>query len=122
MSSWPHLLGKIERCVAKVFYVEAQVHAGALEAAMAEQVANGLERRALAQEMNGDGVPQAVRSLVGDGETTAARPGLECLGDRRRLEPSRGGADAQEDFAVRSEEHTSELQSPTNLVCRLLLE
>src|SRR5574341_752530 len=25
-------------------------------------------------------------------------------------------------FPVRSEEHTSELQSPTNLVCRLLLE
>src|SRR5256885_13247531 len=26
------------------------------------------------------------------------------------------------DFAERSEEHTSELQSPCNLVCRLLLE
>src|SRR5256885_5847016 len=26
------------------------------------------------------------------------------------------------DFAARSEEHTSELQSPCNLVCRLLLE
>src|SRR2546426_5477073 len=26
------------------------------------------------------------------------------------------------DLAVRSEEHTSELQSPCNLVCRLLLE
>src|SRR5574341_2358836 len=25
-------------------------------------------------------------------------------------------------FDIRSEEHTSELQSPTNLVCRLLLE
>src|SRR5256885_5843334 len=25
-------------------------------------------------------------------------------------------------FAIRSEEHTSELQSPCNLVCRLLLE
>src|SRR5574341_2034459 len=25
-------------------------------------------------------------------------------------------------YAIRSEEHTSELQSPTNLVCRLLLE
>src|SRR2546426_6713746 len=34
-------------------------------------------------------------------------------------------ADAHEDVAlgvVRSEEHTSELQSPCNLVCRLLLE
>src|SRR5256885_13088662 len=29
---------------------------------------------------------------------------------------------ALRDFAGRSEEHTSELQSPCNLVCRLLLE
>src|SRR5574341_1909333 len=28
---------------------------------------------------------------------------------------------AAQAFAIRSEEHTSELQSPTNLVCRLLL-
>src|SRR2546426_6751459 len=34
-------------------------------------------------------------------------------GDRARTRPHRGG---------RSEEHTSELQSPCNLVCRLLLE
>src|SRR5256885_7621036 len=31
-----------------------------------------------------------------------------------------GGADVEE--SARSEEHTSELQSPCNLVCRLLLE
>src|SRR2546430_8757240 len=30
--------------------------------------------------------------------------------------------DAMADFAGRSEEHTSELQSQSNLVCRLLLE
>src|SRR3989454_7094132 len=30
--------------------------------------------------------------------------------------------DAQPRFVLRSEEHTSELQSPCNLVCRLLLE
>src|SRR5256885_12656696 len=30
--------------------------------------------------------------------------------------------DADQCFDVRSEEHTSELQSPCNLVCRLLLE
>src|SRR5256885_6362957 len=35
------------------------------------------------------------------------------------LEHSRAGAARRE---VRSEEHTSELQSPCNLVCRLLLE
>src|SRR5256885_3445895 len=31
-------------------------------------------------------------------------------------------AKAVDDLTVRSEEHTSELQSPCNLVCRLLLE
>src|SRR3989454_6798412 len=34
----------------------------------------------------------------------------------------KGGSMHIADFAVRSEEHTSELQSPCNLVCRLLLE
>src|SRR2546430_8469526 len=32
------------------------------------------------------------------------------------------GADARAEAALRSEEHTSELQSQSNLVCRLLLE
>src|SRR5947208_8902314 len=32
------------------------------------------------------------------------------------------GNGAFESFAIRSEEHTSELQSPDHLVCRLLLE
>src|SRR2546426_3481914 len=42
----------------------------------------------------------------------AARCGVERPGGgRRRADPDR-----------RSEEHTSELQSPCNLVCRLLLE
>src|SRR5437016_10078471 len=40
-------------------------------------------------------------------------------GLRSRLCRRRGGADG---CAGRSEEHTSELQSLTNLVCRLLLE
>src|SRR5256885_3601168 len=35
-----------------------------------------------------------------------------------RNDPTRGF----EDYSSRSEEHTSELQSPCNLVCRLLLE
>src|SRR5437763_8616639 len=34
----------------------------------------------------------------------------------------RGGARREEDELLRSEEHTSELQSPMYLVCRLLLE
>src|SRR5258706_10254078 len=46
--------------------------------------------------------------------------------DRRRARALRRarshGADGPEGRAPRSEEHTSELQSLTNLVCRLLLE
>src|SRR5438477_11388486 len=38
-----------------------------------------------------------------------------------RVATARGGR-IQELFATRSEEHTSELQSHVNLVCRLLLE
>src|SRR5256885_11149931 len=43
---------------------------------------------------------------------------------RQRVEPARGEKHAPKGGAVqpRSEEHTSELQSPCNLVCRLLLE
>src|SRR5262249_60643499 len=41
---------------------------------------------------------------------------------RFRLLPSRVGAREMEEAETRSEEHTSELQSLTNLVCRLLLE
>src|SRR5256885_7409157 len=41
-----------------------------------------------------------------------ARCGATCGGAARMLQSS----------PVRSEEHTSELQSPCNLVCRLLLE
>src|SRR5256885_8730351 len=41
--------------------------------------------------------------------------------DQRRQDVRRQRVDCQ-DASVRSEEHTSELQSPCNLVCRLLLE
>src|SRR2546426_4793143 len=37
-------------------------------------------------------------------------------------ERARAGAQGGSDAGARSEEHTSELQSPCNLVCRLLLE
>src|SRR5690348_17520160 len=49
----------------------------------------------------------------------ALHPAREVPGEGRDLE--RGGSGAREG-AERSEEHTSELQSPVHLVCRLLLE
>src|SRR5256885_5497792 len=44
---------------------------------------------------------------------------VEMLNDPRWVEATLGPRDRS---ASRSEEHTSELQSPCNLVCRLLLE
>src|SRR5256885_2554229 len=54
-------------------------------------------------------------SCAGGGAGVAQqRPGRASLGPRTDS--------AGRDHAGRSEEHTSELQSPCNLVCRLLLE
>src|SRR5205807_10625425 len=50
----------------------------------------------------------------------AARDIGSGANDRRR--PALAEASPWQEQAVRSEEHTSELQSPCNLVCRLLLE
>src|SRR5207244_12564267 len=44
---------------------------------------------------------------------------LACL---RFVKHSHDGRDRRKNFGLRSEEHTSELQSPDHLVCRLLLE
>src|SRR5258708_22111989 len=49
-----------------------------------------------------------------------AVPARDC-GARARVRPA-SAADAQRPTGGRSEEHTSELQSPDHLVCRLLLE
>src|SRR5256885_16967665 len=55
------------------------------------------------------------RSLPGDVPADTSRPGT------RRAWPCPGRARSPA-ARRRSEEHTSELQSPCNLVCRLLLE
>src|SRR2546426_3282180 len=57
-------------------------------------------------------------------------PITQSLGDLRRVSGEREVAEDAAEIAeglcdgatLRSEEHTSELQSPCNLVCRLLLE
>src|SRR5258708_31537973 len=55
--------------------------------------------------------------------TTLFRSGLEFLGLFQILAGAeRALARAGENDRARSEEHTSELQSPDHLVCRLLLE
>src|SRR5256885_5396107 len=55
-------------------------------------------------------------TLFRSGKAFIAIPGMRSLEDVNQYMASSLGADG------RSEEHTSELQSPCNLVCRLLLE
>src|SRR5205807_10183327 len=52
----------------------------------------------------------------------ALRDGCECRGRTLRRHPGQAHEADPVRRLGRSEEHTSELQSPCNLVCRLLLE
>src|SRR5256885_13090984 len=59
------------------------------------------------------------RTVHGETRITASRTPIKKLKlSSRRVRPLSGAVEA----IKRSEEHTSELQSPCNLVCRLLLE
>src|SRR5438093_6804025 len=60
-------------------------------------------------------------ALLGDRSRTRAR-GRAWTGQDRGESKAEQGGKARGLFRLRSEEHTSELQSLTNLVCRLLLE
>src|SRR2546427_2915419 len=59
-------------------------------------------------------VPHFRPSIASEGLPCSARPSLETGGQH--------GGYRYRDLAARSEEHTSELQLQSNLVCRLLLE
>src|SRR2546426_6231662 len=65
------------------------------------------------------------RSLVGE-RGAVAEGAQENRADRHAAPRDRHHGDRlhapADELALRSEEHTSELQSPCNLVCRLLLE
>src|SRR5688500_19082340 len=65
-----------------------------------------------------------VEALVHQALGVQALGGAEALEERHRAALEHAGAHAPQDVLrrARSEEHTSELQSPCNLVCRLLLE
>src|SRR2546427_3163170 len=58
---------------------------------------------------------------IGAGELDGRRRPHSLVVARIDSEP-RAGIEVEADRGVRSEEHTSELQSQSNLVCRLLLE
>src|SRR5256885_12233352 len=60
------------------------------------------------------------RSLLGGGRLSRVHRADAKLVVQKQRCPRRSGTPGR--TAARSEEHTSELQSPCNLVCRLLLE
>src|SRR6266478_3969754 len=61
--------------------------------------------------------------LAGDAATGSFRSSMETLAGDSNLEIIASGGVPEDVVAtLRSEEHTSELQSQSNLVCRLLLE
>src|SRR5688572_31506711 len=62
---------------------------------------------------------EQARNLALVKEDGAVAQALDRLGDVAREQDRRAGGGER---AQRSEEHTSELQSQSNLVCRLLLE
>src|SRR2546426_9187861 len=69
------------------------------------QISDGVVKIGVLNDQSG-----AYADITGPGSVVAARMAVEDFGA------------AKKGMKVRSEEHTSELQSPCNLVCRLLLE
>src|SRR5438093_6822413 len=66
---------------------------------------------------------QSTEAEAADESTVGHGPATERhLHDEGQQRPERAGETNERGGADRSEEHTSELQSLTNLVCRLLLE
>ena len=68
-------------------------------------------------------LPEVLDALERQQLPEALKPNLEETGPNWEvLVVDNNSTDATRDVVARSEEHTSELQSLTNLVCRLLLE
>src|SRR2546426_7637561 len=64
----------------------------------------------------------ALQAPLDEGTLLVRQDTAEIGREAFRLSAARGGSGWTLASTVRSEEHTSELQSPCNLVCRLLLE
>src|SRR5256885_6855678 len=68
---------------------------------------------------------RAIVCVVGEGLRTTPGIAARVFATVRDINVSlisQGASRVNLTFVIRSEEHTSELQSPCNLVCRLLLE
>src|SRR5438552_4618745 len=91
-----------------------RVRRAALPASPPPRMATGLRRKERSRgdhEVGGEAHPPKRA-------TAAPKPDREVAG----AHPGQGGARRGRPGRIRSEEHTSELQSPDHLVCRLLLE
>ena len=66
-------------------------------------------------------VLNALKNIIGDNRNNPSQKLLDSMADKSEKYPQRTDDQKVLD-QTRSEEHTSELQSRTNLVCRLLLE
>src|SRR2546427_9202532 len=62
-----------------------------------------------------------VIGVAGAGQEISTRP-FQLVTGRKWMGTAFGGVKGRSQLPGRSEEHTSELQSQSNLVCRLLLE
>src|SRR2546426_6468559 len=84
------------------------------------------ERRHMARRSNpGGSSPSLNRELVSAAATRSEPANRRLTGDSSETPtwpPARVRVSSPARDQTRSEEHTSELQSPCNLVCRLLLE
>src|SRR5688500_13401125 len=81
--------------------------------------ANGLQKKTTT---NAEGIYTYAGLVPGKYSLTATAPGF-APSESKEIDVTAGRQSADLTLRVtRSEEHTSELQSPCNLVCRLLLE
>src|SRR5690606_41628010 len=75
-------------------------------------------------EKNGDSYPDQAITVQRSGANARSTPNSVCSvrGCMSRMRKRRRSRCSASQPSIRSEEHTSELQSRENLVCRLLLE
>src|SRR5688572_32342657 len=116
--------GKIEYWRVRMAHVDRQAHAGAMDIREARAIGGDRHAAAVDREIipGRSHLGNQVFANIGQvREHSMAEPHL-VAGAPRPFQPLLSIAAAQRFQRLRSEEHTSELQSQSNLVCRLLLE
>src|SRR2546426_7251149 len=118
-SSWTHLGGETRRCSYATARRRAMSRPRAAACSGARSPASSLSRRTSRPTVGGRNGPL----LAASQRSSLARVVLRGAAPFRKLRNPFGETPTSRAARRnRSEEHTSELQSPCNLVCRLLLE